>query len=78
MTTFFLECFWPGVSASQISAALARFEDGPVRPLNTILVPADEIVLCVVKGDSEGQVRSAAACAGLPSERVVECVQVVN
>jgi hypothetical protein len=78
MTRYFLECYWPGVNAEQIAAALARFGDGPVRPLDTILVPADEIVLCVVEGDSDRQIRDAAYRAGLPSERVVECVHLVS
>jgi hypothetical protein len=77
MTTYFVECFWPGVSETQLAAALDRLRNRRVRPLDTILVPADEIVLCVVEAESESAVRAAAGRAGLPSERVVECVQVV-
>ena len=76
MTTYFVECFWPGVSEAQLAAALDRLGGGGVRPLDTILVPADEIVLCVVEADSEGEIHAAVGRAGLPSERVVKCVQV--
>jgi len=77
VTTYFVECYWPGVSEMQLAAALDRLGGDSVRPLDTILVPADEIVLCVLAGRSETEIRAAVGRAGLPSERVVECVQVV-
>jgi Protein of unknown function (DUF4242) len=77
MTTYFVECYWPGVSKAQLAAAVDRFEDCRVRCLDTILVTADEIVLCVVEAPSEAEILVAASRAGLPQERVVECVQVV-
>jgi len=49
MTTYFVECYWPGVSEAQVAAAVDRFDDQRVRCLETILVTADEIVLCVVE-----------------------------
>jgi hypothetical protein len=77
MTTYFVECFWPGVSRNKVAAALRRLGDDRVRCLDTILVTEDEIVLCVLEAPSEPEIRAAAARAGLPSERVVECVQLV-
>jgi hypothetical protein len=76
MTTYFIECYWPDVSRTQLAAALGRLGRHPVRCLETILVPADEIVLCVVKGTSVPEIHAAVRHAGLPSERVVECVRV--
>lgn len=78
MTTYFVECYWPGVSQAQLMAVLGRLGNDRVRSLSTILVPADEIVLCVVEAASEPEILAAATRAGLPSERVVECVQVAS
>ncbi len=76
MTTYFVECYWPGVSRAQLAAAVDRLDDDQVRCLDTILVTADEIVLCVVEAASEAEILAAASRAGLPQERVVECVRV--
>ena len=78
MTTYFVECYWPGVSRAKLTAAVDRLDDDQVRCLDTILVTADEIVLCVVEAPSETEIRIAASRAGLPQERVVECVQVAS
>ena len=78
MTTYFVECYWPGVSPAQLAEAVDRLDDQRVRCLDTILVTADEIVLCVLEARSETDVLVAASRAGLPQERVVECVQVAS
>jgi hypothetical protein len=43
--------------------------------VDSILVPDDEIVLCIFEGRSVPSVRVSADRAGLPAERIVTCVQ---
>ena len=83
MQTYLVECYWPGVSEPQLLHAIARtgsdgetVTDDGVRLVDSVLIPTDEIVLCVFEGSSEGAVRAAALRAGLPAERVVESVRV--
>ena len=83
MQTYLVECYWPGVSEPQLLDAIARtgtegetVTDDCVRLVDSVLIPTDEIVLCVFEGSSEGAVRAAAQRAGLPAERVVESVRV--
>ena len=78
MTTYCVECYWPGVRQSHVVAALRRLGGERLVWLDTILIPADEIVLCVVEGESKPAIRAAAVRAGLRPERIVECVQVVR
>ena len=78
---YLVECFWPGVSESRVARAvrqLAALDTGraAVTCADTILVPDDEIVLCVFEGRSTEAVRVSAERAGLPAERIVACVQV--
>ena len=83
MQTYLVECYWPGVSEPQLLDAIAHtgsegdtVTDDGVRLVDSVLIPTDEIVLCVFEGSSEGAVRAAAQRAGLPAERVVESVRV--
>ena len=78
--TYFVECYWPGVDEARLEAAVTRLtsvEDGDstVRWVDSTLIPADEIVLCVFEGPSATAVRATADGAGLPSERITECVR---
>lgn len=75
-----MECFWPGVSEGRVARAArqlaARATAGDaVAWVDSILVPDDEIVLCVFEGRSVEAVRASAVRAGLPAERIVTCVQ---
>jgi Protein of unknown function (DUF4242) len=73
-----IECFWPGVEEASLAEAIERTTRDPAAQcFDSILIPADEIVLCLFEGVSEQAVRDASRRAGLPSERVVECVQLV-
>jgi hypothetical protein len=72
-----LECYWPGVSERLVTETLARGAAmATVRHLDSVLIPADEIVLSLFEGPSAEAVLSATRRAGLPSERVVESVRV--
>jgi hypothetical protein len=79
--TYLVECFWPGVSQRRVAQAvrqLAATDTGgdAVTWVDSILVPEDEIVLCIFEGRSAVAVRASADRAGLPAERIVSCVQV--
>jgi hypothetical protein len=73
---YFVECYWPGVSESDVTTAVGRLpNDDSVSLVGSILVPADEILLCVFEGPSAEAVRASAHSCGLPAERIVDCVQ---
>jgi hypothetical protein len=74
--TYLVECYWPGVDAGAVKAALARAdaEEKDVQCIETILVPEDEIVLCLFTGPSAQAVRAATLRSGLPSERVTPSI----
>lgn len=80
MTSFVAECFWVGVTDDDLrrlderaAASVERLVlDGErVRYLGSVLMRADEVVLCFFEG-SEEAVRRAAQTAGIPFERVLE------
>jgi hypothetical protein len=74
------ECFWPGVQDVDLqalderaTAVAAELEFGgeSVRYLGSMLMRADEVVLCLFAG-SEASVRTAAERASIPFERIQE------
>ena len=76
-TEFLAECFWPGVGTSdlraldeRIAAELAGAGES-VRYLGSLLMRADDVVLCLFEG-SEEAVRAAAERAAVPFERILE------
>jgi hypothetical protein len=77
---YLAECFWPGVSEPDLRALDERAEacvrelsrDGEaVRYLGSLLMRADEVVLCRFEG-SETAVRSTVERAQIPFERILE------
>ncbi len=76
------ECFWAGVTRSNVRelderakatvAELSR-RGADVRYLGSILMPDDEVVLCLFEGSVDA-VRRAIEDAQIPFERVVEGV----
>ena len=77
---FVAECFWPAVTAAdlpaldrraQAAAAQLRRRGEPVRYVGSILMRADEVVLCLFEGHAES-VERAAQEARVPFERIVE------
>lgn len=57
---YLVECYWPGVSAEKVAAAVERAEQAAdelrgqgrsLRVLGSILVPADETVFCLFDGE---------------------------
>ena len=84
MTTYLVECYWPGVDELRLGQVIDRLTDPPrgrsgdVGWVSSILIPDDEIVLCLATGRSADEIRATAQRAGLPAERVVPCVQVTS
>jgi hypothetical protein len=69
-----VECFWPGVQDSDLEALDARIAaaaGADVRYQGSILMRADEVVLCLFAG-SEAAVRVVAERASIPFERILE------
>jgi hypothetical protein len=80
---YLVECFWPGVDADAVRALDARAAlsadeltraGTPVRYLGSLLMRADEVVLCLFEG-AESSVRLAAERAEMPCERVLEAAR---
>ena len=80
---FLVESYWPGVSAAAVAAADIETQSAlralgdrltPVRPLGSILVPGDELVLRLFAGGPPALINDANKRAGIPVERVVEIV----
>jgi hypothetical protein len=82
--TFMAECFWPGVSVQALADAGARARRasraitsnrGFARYLGSILIPADEIALCLFEATSIGEAAEVNRQAAIPSERILEIVR---
>jgi hypothetical protein len=74
------ECYWPGVVESDLralderlraSTAVLQGRGEPVRYLGSILLRADEVVLCQFEG-TPAAVREVAGRAEVPFERILE------
>jgi hypothetical protein len=84
MTTFMAECFWPGVTEQQLVDAGARARrvaqaislDGVfARYTGSILVPTDEIALCLFEATSIDAASDVNRRAAIPFERILEIVR---
>jgi hypothetical protein len=82
--TFMAECFWPGVTEEKLAdagerirlAARATVSHGRAsRYIGSILVPADEIALCLFEAPSDAVALELNERAAIPSERVLRIVQ---
>jgi hypothetical protein len=83
MVGFVAECFWPGVRerdlrelderAQRRVAELSQRGEN-VRYLGSLLLRADEVVLCHFEGDADA-VRVAVTSAEIPFERILETAQ---
>jgi len=74
--TYLVECYWPGVTEESLTQLVRSSQPGDVAWLESILVPEDEIVLCLFEGPSEEAVRESSRRSGLPSERVTRSVRI--
>ena len=78
------ECFWPGVTVQKVAdvgesvrrAAQAISAQGCfARYVGSILVPADEIALCLFEAASPAAASEINMQAAIPSERILEIVR---
>jgi hypothetical protein len=76
------ECLLPGLSPATADALgrrvrqeLAGAPGGHVSFLGSLLMPEDEVLLCLFAG-TEAEVRAVSERAGLPFERILTCVGV--
>lgn len=81
---YMVECYWPGVNAGKLAAAVERAEQAAdelrsqghsLHFLGSILVPADEVVFCLFDG-AEADVRAVSEKAGVPFERILESLRI--
>jgi hypothetical protein len=77
-----VECYWPELTEGRVREVLdrvARTESGRaqprVRPLGSLLVPSDGLVIFLFDGTSDA-IRDAAQIAEVPFDRIVEVHQV--
>lgn len=82
-TLYAAKCYWPGVTDSQLEQANGRATaeadeaaraGATIAYLGAIFFPLDDLVLCVFKAQSPGDVRRASERAGMPCERVMQAV----
>lgn len=87
MKTFMAECFWPGVTTQKVADAGERIRQAaraispqgrPGRYIGSILVPADEIALCLFEALSEAAASEINRQAAIPSERILQIVQLTS
>jgi len=77
--TYLVECFWPGVTeAALVSAVEHAAGDRSATCLEVILVPDDDIVLCLFEAASEDAVAGARRRAGLGPDGAVKAVRVAQ
>lgn len=76
------ECLLPGLSRATAEALgrrvrqeLSSLPCAPVSYLGALLMPEDEVLLCLFAGP-EAEVRAVSERAGLPFERILACVGV--
>lgn len=76
------ECLLPGLSRATAEALgrrvrqeLSSLPCPPVLYLGALLMPEDEVLLCLFAGP-EAEVRAVSERAGLPFERILACVGV--
>ena len=78
------ECFWPGVTRRMLESAGRRghraaqavsSDGGSSRYLGSILVPSDEIALCLFEAPSLETATEVSQQAAIPFERILEIVR---
>jgi Protein of unknown function (DUF4242) len=82
--TFMAECFWPGVTEQKVADAGERVRQAAgalaaqgrsSRYVGSILVPSDEIALCLFEAPSEAAAAELGEQAAIPFERILRIVQ---
>jgi hypothetical protein len=82
--TFMAECFWPGVTRQKVADAGERTRQAAgvltahgrsSRYVGSILVPSDEIALCLFEAPSDAAATALGEAAAIPFERILRIVQ---
>jgi hypothetical protein len=85
VTEYVAECFWPGVTKSDLvrldarvhaSVAESGGEPTRVRYLGALLLTTDEVVFCFFDGPSAEAVEAVARRAKVPFERILPSVPI--
>lgn len=76
--TFMVECYWPEMTEARVRAVVERVASAQlrgrpkqVRPLGSLLVPADGVVIFLFDGTLSA-IQDAAHVAEVPFDRIVE------
>jgi hypothetical protein len=79
--TFLIERYWPGVDEAMLRSALPRLdmaaramtvEGRPVDHVGSYLMPVDQVVISVIRAQSEAAVREVNERAEMPVDRIAE------
>lgn len=82
-TEFVAECLWPDVHGDDLRALDERAagesqrlaaDGGSVRYLGSLLMPEDEVVLCLFRGSRE-DVDAVVRAARIPCDRILEAAR---
>jgi hypothetical protein len=77
---YLVECYWPGVTESELATVARRVEaaaqrlsreGSEVTYLTGLLVPEDEVALCLFEAGSSANVEEACRQGGLPFDRIL-------
>lgn len=84
---FLAECYWPGITAEELTAADHRTQQAlaemgatapAVRQAGSILIPTDELVFRLFLGGSIQALEAAHRRAAVPFARVIDAVAIDN
>jgi len=78
------ECFWPGVTKSDLVKLVARVHTSVdrtrvpdrVRYLGALLLPTDEVVFCFFNAPSAKAVEVVARRAKIPFDRILQAIRI--
>jgi Protein of unknown function (DUF4242) len=84
---YLVEGYWPGLGeldgdkaarAARRTASRMRQADGELHYLGVLLIPGDEVAFCLFTAPSGAALDEAARRAGLPVDRVVAAVEMLE
>jgi hypothetical protein len=84
---YLVEGYWPGLGelggeeaarTARRAASRMREADGELHYLGVLLIPGDEVAFCLFTAPSEAALGEAARRVGLPADRVVEVVEMLE
>lgn len=79
MSSYVVECFWPGVSRAELADLDRRATDSATAEVlyrGSMLIGTDEVVFCFFDGPTAAAVTTVAERARIPFARVLESTSV--